>query len=253
MANPHRHALSLHSPTRLHAFPAHLKIVAAMLYVIAVVLTPREAVWALGLQALLLLGVVLVSRVPLRHLAPRLLVEVPFVLFAVLMPFVATGPRVDVGPLSLSEAGLWGGWNLLVKGTLGVGASLVLAATTTPSDVVAGLARLRLPAQLVLILGFMVRYTEVISGQLQAMRVARESRGFSGRGLRAWPALASTAGSLFVRSYERGERVHLAMLARGFDGRTHVERTPVAGSTWAVAMLLPVGAMIVLAAARLGA
>jgi cobalt/nickel transport system permease protein len=245
--------LSLHSPTRLHAFPAHLKIVAAMLYVIAVVLTPREAVWALGLQALLLLGVVLVSRVPLRHLAPRLLVEVPFVLFAVLMPFVATGPRVDVGPLSLSEAGLWGGWNLLVKGTLGVGASLVLAATTTPSDVVAGLARLRLPAQLVLILGFMVRYTEVISGQLQAMRVARESRGFSGRGLRAWPALASTAGSLFVRSYERGERVHLAMLARGFDGRTHVERTPVAGSTWAVAMLLPVGATIVLAAARLGA
>lgn len=253
MANPHRHALSLHSPTRLHAFPAHLKIVAAMLYVIAVVLTPREAVWALGLQALLMLGVVLVSRVPLRHLAPRLLVEVPFVLFAVLMPFVATGPRVDVGPLSLSEAGLWGGWNLLVKGTLGVGASLVLAATTTPSDVVAGLARLRLPAQLVLILGFMVRYTEVISGQLQAMRVARESRGFSGRGLRAWPALASTAGSLFVRSYERGERVHLAMLARGFDGRTHVERTPVAGSTWAVAMLLPVGATIVLAAARLGA
>ncbi|MFX4285983.1 cobalt ECF transporter T component CbiQ [Janibacter indicus] len=245
--------MSLHSPTRLHAFPAHLKIVAAMLYVIAVVLTPREAVWALGLQALLLLGVVLVSRVPLRHLAPRLLVEVPFVLFAVLMPFVATGPRVDVGPLSLSEAGLWGGWNLLVKGTLGVGASLVLAATTTPSDVVAGLARLRLPAQLVLILGFMVRYTEVISGQLQAMRVARESRGFSGRGLRAWPALASTAGSLFVRSYERGERVHLAMLARGFDGRTHVERTPVAGSTWAVAMLLPVGATIVLAAARLGA
>ena len=253
MANPHRHALSLHSPTRLHAFPAHLKIVAAMLYVIAVVLTPREAVWALGLQALLLLGVVLVSRVPLRHLAPRLLVEVPFVLFAVLMPFVATGPRVDVGPLSLSEAGLWGGWNLLVKGTLGVGASLVLAATTTPSDVVAGLARLRLPAQLVLILGFMVRYTEVISGQLQAMRVGREARGFSGRGLRAWPALASTAGSLFVRSYERGERVHLAMLARGFDGRTHVERTPVAGSTWAVAMLLPVGATIVLAAARLGA
>ncbi|GAA8854313.1 cobalt ECF transporter T component CbiQ [Helicobacter pylori] len=253
MAHPHRHALSLHSPTRLHAFPAHLKIVAAMLYVIAVVLTPREAVWALGLQALLLLGVVLVSRVPLRHLAPRLLVEVPFVLFAVLMPFVATGPRVDVGPLSLSEAGLWGGWNLLVKGTLGVGASLVLAATTTPFDVVAGLARLRLPAQLVLILGFMVRYTEVISGQLQAMRVARESRGFSGRGLRAWPALASTAGSLFVRSYERGERVHLAMLARGFDGRTHVERTPVAGSTWAVAMLVPVGATIVLAAARLGA
>lgn len=229
-----------------------MKILVTLLFVIAVVATPREALWAFGVYALLLLAIVLVSRVPVRHLAPRLLIEVPFVVFALLMPFIATGPRVDLGPLTLSEAGLWGAWNLLAKGTLGVGASLLLAATTQPADIVSGLARLRLPSQLVLILGFMVRYADVISRQLQAMRVARESRGFRGGGLRSWPVLASTAGALFIRSYERGERVHLAMLARGHDGRTHTDSTPVPAGTWALALLFPLAAALVLVAARVG-
>ncbi len=50
------------------------------------------------------------------------------------------------------------------------------------------------------------------------MRVARESRGFSARSVRHWPVLARSAGALFIRSYERGERVHLAMLSRGYTG-----------------------------------
>lgn len=250
MAGSHHHALVHHGHSWLQAVPAHVKILATFLFVLAVVATPREAVWAFGAHAALLVAVVLASRVPLRHLAPRLLVEVPFVVFAGLLPFVATGPRIEVGPLLLSQAGLWGAWSLLAKGTLGVGASLLLAATTPAPEIVTGLARLRLPAQLVLILGFMVRYADVISRQLQAMRVARESRGFRGGGLRSWPVLASTAGALFIRSYERGERVHLAMLSRGHDGRLHVERTPVAATSWAVAMFLPLAAAGVLVAAR---
>lgn len=250
MAGSHHHALVHHGHSWLQAVPAHVKILATFLFVLAVVATPREAVWAFGAHAALLVAVVLASRVPLRHLAPRLLVEVPFVVFAGLLPFVATGPRIEVGPLLLSHAGLWGAWSLLAKGTLGVGASLLLAATTPAPEIVTGLARLRLPAQLVLILGFMVRYADVISRQLQAMRVARESRGFRGGGLRSWPVLASTAGALFIRSYERGERVHLAMLSRGHDGRLHVEHTPVAATSWAVAMLLPLAAAVVLVAAR---
>jgi cobalt/nickel transport system permease protein len=50
------------------------------------------------------------------------------------------------------------------------------------------------------------------------MRIARESRGFTGGGVRTWPVMARTAGALFIRSYERGERVHLAMLSRGYQG-----------------------------------
>ena len=63
--------------------------------------------------------------------------------------------------------------------------------------------------------------------------------------------LVSTAGALFIRSYERGERVHLAMLSRGHDGRLRVDRTPVPASTWVLAMLLPLAAGTVLVCAMM--
>lgn len=252
MGGPHGHALSHHGHSAVHRAPAHLKILTTFLFVVLVVATPREAFWAFGAHAMLLVTVLAVARVPVRHLAPRLLIEVPFLVFAVLMPFIATGPRVDVGPLTLSEAGLWGAWNLAAKGTLGVAASLLLAATTEPADIVTGLARLRLPSQLVLILSFMVRYADVITSQLHAMRVARESRGFHGGGLRSWPVLAGTAGALFIRSYERGERVHLAMLSRGHDGQVHVgDGRPVPGRWWATALSLPLAAAVIAVSARM--
>ena len=106
-----------------------------------------------------------------------------------------------------------------MKGTLGVLASLTLAATTEPQDLLAGLERLRLPVQLVQIMAFMVRYLDVVTGEMHRMRIAREARGFDARNPRHWPVLARSAGALFIRSYERGERVHLAMLSRGYTGR----------------------------------
>ena len=98
-------------------------------------------------------------------------------------------------------------------------ASLTLAATTEPQDLLAGLERLRMPSQLVQIMAFMVRYLAVVTGEMQRMKVARESRGFTARNPRHWPILARSAGALFIRSYERGERVHLAMLSRGYTGK----------------------------------
>ena len=65
----------------------------------------------------------------------------------------------------------------------------------------------------------MIRYLDVVTTEMQRMKIARESRGFTARNPRHWPVLARSAGALFIRSYERGERVHLAMLSRGYDGR----------------------------------
>ena len=58
-------------------------------------------------------------------------------------------------------------------------------------------------------------FLEVVGGDLRRMRVALVSRGFRARDPRHWPALAGALGALFIRSYERGERVHLAMISRG--------------------------------------
>ena len=219
MGAGHGHKLHYHGHSRIHHAPAHVKIATLVVFMLTVVATPREWYPVFAGYFALVLGVIAVSQVPFGYIAKRMVVEVPFVVFALLMPFVATGPRVDVLGLSVSEAGVLAAWGLLAKGTLGVMASLTLAATTEPRDVLVGLERLRVPSQLVQIVGFMVRYLDVVTDEMRRMRIARESRGFSGRGLRAWPVYARTAGALFVRSYERGERVHLAMLSRGYDGR----------------------------------
>jgi cobalt/nickel transport system permease protein len=219
MGSPHGHKLHYHGHSWLHRLPAHVKLVALVVFMLTVVATPRTWFPLFGGYLVLLLGLVAVSHVPPAYLAKRMVVEVPFVVFALLLPFVAAGPRTELLGLSVSEHGLLGAWGLLAKGTLGVLASLVLAATTEPRALLAGLERLRMPAQLVQIMGFMIRYLDVVTDELWRMHVARESRGFRARDPRQWPVIAKSVGVLFIRSYERGERVHLAMLSRGYDGR----------------------------------
>jgi cobalt/nickel transport system permease protein len=219
MGAGHGHRLHYHGHSPVHRAPAHLKLVALLVFMLVVVATPKQWYAAYAVYLGVLLVVVGVSTVPPTYLLKRMLVEVPFLFFALLMPFIATGPRTDVLGVSVSQAGLLGAWALLAKGTIGVLASLTLAATTEPRDILSGLDRLHFPHQLVEIMGFMVRYVDVVTDEMRRMRIARESRGFTARDVRHWPVLARSAGALFIRSYERGERVHLAMLSRGYTGR----------------------------------
>ena len=218
MGAGHGHRLHYHGHSRAHRAPAHLKLLVLLGFVLLVVATPREWFWVHAGYAGLVVAVILAARVPLGYIARRMVVEVPFVVFAVLMPFVATGPRTEVLGLSLSEPGLLAAWALLAKGTIGVMSSLTLAATTEPADVLEGLRRLRVPELIVQIMAFMIRYLDVVTADLGRMVVAMRSRGVDPRSPRHWPALARTLGALFIRSYERGERVHLAMLSRGYEG-----------------------------------
>lgn len=224
MGAGHGHKLHYHGHSPVHRTPAHLKILGLLAFMIAVVATPRDWYPAFGAYLVAIATVIGISRVPPTYILKRTVIEVPFVLFAVLLPFVATGPQTEVLGVSVSQHGLEAGVALLVKGTLGVLASLTLAATTEPQELLIGLERLRLPQQLVQIMSFMVRYLDVVTGEMQRMKIARESRGFTARNPRHWPVLARSAGALFIRSYERGERVHLAMLSRGYTGRMPSQR-----------------------------
>lgn len=203
----------------VHRAPPHLKVLTLLAFMLVVVATPREAYAVFAAEALVLLAVIAVSRVPLRRLLPLMVVELPFAVFALLMPFISHGPRTEVLGVSVSQPGLVAGVALLVKGSIGVLASLTLAATTQPQDLLRGLQRLRVPDLLVQIMGFMIRYLDVVTGELGRMTTSMRSRGCDPRSPRHWPVLARSLGALFIRSYERGERVHLAMLSRGYDGR----------------------------------
>jgi cobalt/nickel transport system permease protein len=246
MGAGHVHALYLHGRSPVHALPPHCKLAAVFCFVLVVVATPREAMWAFALYAVLLAAVARAGRVPYGHLLKRMLIEVPFVAFALLMPFVARGPYTEVLGLSLSTSGLWGAWNILAKGTLGVAASVLLASTTDLRELLLGLQQLRLPPLLVQIASFMIRYGDVIADELRRMRIARLSRGFEARGVRHWGVLAKSAGALFIRSYERGERVHLAMVSRGYTGTMPlVDQAAATRTQWAYAAALPLAALAV--------
>ena len=225
-----------------------------LLYVLAVVATPREAFWAFGVHAVLVGGAVAVARIPAGFLLRRLLVLIPFVLFAVFLPFFGGGARTDVLGLSVSVEGLWGAWTILAKATLGVTASIVMAATTEVPDILLGLDRLRAPRLITAIAGFMVRYLDVVLGEMHRMRIAMLSRGYDPRWIWQGRALATSAGALFIRSYERGERVYQAMVARGYEGQMPVlSSVPTRSGSWVRALAIPSIAWAVAVAAILAA
>ncbi|MFL6154330.1 MAG: cobalt ECF transporter T component CbiQ [Ornithinibacter sp.] len=245
--------LHVDGSTALHRMPAHAKLVGLLAFVLLVVsVPPQEHLALLGL-VLVAAGVLTSTGVPVRFLLPRLAVELPFVVFALLLPFVAVGPQVALGPLTVSQAGLDAAVALLLKGTCGVLVAVAFAVTTRPRDLVRALQHLRVPDTLVTITAFMVRYVDVVADQLRRMRVARASRGFTARSVRAWPALAASTGALFIRSYERGERVHLAMVSRGWSGRMPVT-APLAASPsqWLLALAPAAVAAAVTVGVRVG-
>jgi cobalt/nickel transport system permease protein len=242
----HTHQLYRPGTSVVHRLPPQCKLVAVVAFVLVVVATPRDQFWAFGVYAVGLAAVAAVASVPAPVVVRRMVVEVPFVAFAVLLPFLSSGERVHVLGLSLSEHGLLGAWNVLAKGTLGVVASILLAATTEPRSLLLGIERLHMPPLIVSIMSFMFRYAEVITGEMQRMRIARESRAFQARDLRQLRVVAQSAGALFIRSYERGERVHLAMLSRGFTGTMPViVDVRAGGGQWASAAVLPGAALVV--------
>jgi cobalt/nickel transport system permease protein len=246
----HSHIFFVHADSGVHRLAPECKLVATVLFVFAVVATPREAVWAFALDALIVVVVAMIARVPLGRLARRLVIELPFLAFAIFLPFVGRGPDVQVWFLTLSEPGLWGAWSIVVKGTLGVAASSLLTATTPVPELLKALQRLRIPKPVVGIASFMVRYGEVLAGDLRRMRIARLSRGDDPRWLWQITGIARTSGALFVRSYERGERVYIAMLARGYGFAPDLaDGTKAARRGWATALTAPFAASVICAAA----
>ncbi len=236
----HAHALYLHGSSPVHRLRPQVKIAALLAFVIAVVATPREAMWAFAGHGLIVAAAAATASVPARVLLRRMLIEVPFLAFAVFLPFVGGGEHVDVLGLSLSVDGLWGAWTILAKGSLGVAASIILGATTPVTDILKGLDRLRVPRVITAIAGFMVRYLDVLAGEMRRMRIAMVSRGYDPRWFWQARAYATSAGALFIRSYERGERVYAAMVSRGYQGHVPVLATTHAGiRQWVSGLGLP--------------
>ncbi len=242
----HSHALYVHEHSPLHRLAPEAKIVAAFGLVVSIAITPRQAVWAFGAYALVVIGLVVLSRVGFRFVVVRLMAVLPFVVFALFIPFIATGETVEVWGMDLSVDGLWGAWNILAKAVLGASVSIVLTATTEIPDILRGMGILRVPALFTSIAMFMVRYLELIADEMQRTRLAMTARGYDPRWLSQAAPIAAASGALFVRSYERGERVHAAMVSRGFTGvMPTLDHRRATSGEWAAVVALVVLAAVV--------
>ena len=181
MSGGHAHAVDPSAPLDgpIERLAPQVKVVGTVAFVVAVVATPAQVVWPYLVQLAIVGAVAVVALLPWRTVVGRLVFEVPFVLLGLALVVAGGDPRIEVGPVSVSEPGLWSAWTILVRSTLGVLAASILAATTTPDELPAGLVRLRLPRVVTRISAFAVRYLVVLRDDLDRVRLAQALR--SGR------------------------------------------------------------------------
>jgi cobalt/nickel transport system permease protein len=204
----------------VHRLDARAKLLGLAGLTVVAATAPRAA-WPLLAGCAALLGAVaLAARVPAGVLWRRVAIVLPVVaLAAVSVPFVHTGGAEHaVGPLRVSDAGLAVFGAAVAKAGVGALSAALLAATTTVPAALEALRRLRAPALLVAIAGVTWRYVFVLAGEVGRMRTALAARGHRPRHLLHGAATGRLATALFLRAHSRGERVHVAMAARGWSG-----------------------------------
>jgi len=205
----------------LHRLDPRAKIIGLAGLVVVVVSTPARPVWAFILYAAILLFLIGVARLPLGQVFRRALIVAPFIgAVAVFLPFYqqAGSGGYSLGGLHVTSEGLLVLWNVGAKAVLSVLGMIVLGSTTGFAGLIDGFARLHAPKVLLLIVSFMYRYGFVIADEAGRMRRAMASRNYRARWLWNTPVLGHALGALFIRSYDRGERVYVAMVSRGYEG-----------------------------------
>jgi cobalt/nickel transport system permease protein len=192
----------------IHRLDPRTKIVSLFLYVIFVVLTKPYDFFQFIMYLMIIFIIIFISKVPLNYIIKKSLLVFPFVLLTIIfIPFYKKG-----------SPGLIIIWNVLIKSWLCVLAMITLSSTTKFSNFLNGLKLLKVPKILVILLSFMYRYIFVLLDETMRIEQARNSRYFGGKLLKQIRVFGNIIGILFIRTYERTERIFQSMLSRGFNG-----------------------------------
>jgi cobalt/nickel transport system permease protein len=247
-------------PNTKKGLDPRVKLLLTLAAIVGISLLP-EGRWVVYAAALLaLVGVTVWAGLDPFHTLRRSYVALPFALAALSLPFTVPGDPLFHLPWvnwPISVQGLVRGASLVARSWLAVQAAILLTSTTQAESIFWSLRALRVPGILVEVVGFAYRYLSLLVDEARRMIRARAARSGSRPGLR--PALAwqgrvagSMAGSLFVRSLERSERVYDAMLSRGYDGQIHLAHAPhMRRRDWALlAIALATMAAVILGVGR---
>ena len=196
----------------LHRRAPEAKIAALAFVTLAVLTEFRFSGPRMSAYAIFTLLLALSAQLPLSLFARRLLAVAPILLLAAALPWIS---------LQLGEAGVRtiDPRLLLAKGALAVCLLTLLAASTPFARLLAGLERLRAPAILRLLAGLMYRYVPLLREEWERMETARRSRTPGEPRRRSLALFGRQIASLFLRAWQRADRVQAAMDARAFAGR----------------------------------
>jgi len=211
--------------TALHRLDPRAKVLTTLLFVVCVVSFDRYTIAAM-LPFLVYPAVLMAAGdLPVGMLLRKILIVVPFALMIGLFnPLFDRQVLMQLGPLDI-----WGGWiscaSILVRALLTASAALILVAITGFPAICEALEKLGMPQTFAVQLTFLYRYIFVLTDEGVRTARARQLRSFGKRGL-GLRQFGSLVGHLLLRTWERAERIHMAMLARGFAGQIHTTRPP---------------------------
>lgn len=220
--------------TPVHRLDARAKVVVTFAFIGNVMSFPSHAISALTPFLLYPIVLLVLGRIPARHILGKILMAAPFaLLIAIFNPFMDRQPVAALGPWVIT-----GGWvsfvSIMFRFALTVGAALALVACTGIYRLGAGLAQLGVPCVFVNQLLFLYRYLFVVAEDGIKMMRGVELRSVPGTRSLRLRVYGSLIGHLLLRSMDRAERVYRAMVARGFNGEIHVlRRSSFRGSDWA--------------------
>lgn len=244
----------------IHRADPRVKLAVTVSYIFLVTLTPVAGWVTLLLLAVPVVALAFVAELTAGLVLRRSLLAAPFVLAVLPLLFTKPGDELFSLPVvgwSASREGLEAVTTILAKSWISVVAAVVLTATTPATELVRALQGLRVPRLLTAVVFFTYRYLFAIGEEAQRLMRGRDSRsahieGYRSGGSIRWRAriLGHMVGSLFLRSFERSERVYAAMQARGYDGELRFLSTPAVRPREVVmgAMLLAYGVAVQVAA-----
>ncbi|MGE5248469.1 MAG: cobalt ECF transporter T component CbiQ [Verrucomicrobiota bacterium] len=202
--------------TPIHRLDPRAKVVATMLFVVAVVSFPRYEVLSLLPFFLFPVLIAALGDIPAGLVAKRVAAVSPFAIFIGMF-----NPLFDPGAVAVGGATIPAGWlsfvSILVKFALTISAAVLLIATTSFPGICRGLRGLGIPALFVSQLLFLYRYLFVLMEEAGRVVRARDMRSFGRKGTGVG-VFIRIVGTLFLRTVERAERIYGAMMARGFRG-----------------------------------
>jgi len=204
----------------VHNLDPRVKIIVAILYSIVVAVSNNFSALlpALGVSLFL----IVLSKLSIRKVFYRLLLVNGMIIFLwVFLPFTYKGEAwFTIGPLAGTKEGVLYASQITVKCNAILLAMIALLSTTTIFTLGHAMGQLYLPDKLTQLFLFTYRYIHVIFQEYNRLINAMRIRGFiPGTNLHTYRSYAYLVGMLLVRSYDRAERIHKAMLCRGFHGR----------------------------------